>query len=121
MSRDLRSWQREYNQERPHSSLDYLTPVEFKARWQENQAERLLAGLGLSLLGPRDGGDAEAKEQEPKLPRPCSPSVRPATRRSACSADLGVRAAEPCPPDGQTGVYRHLSEEAVMLKDGDVP
>ena len=109
------NWRREYNQERPHSSLDYLTPVEFKARWQEDHAEELPAGSGLSRLGPPDGDDAEAKEQKPGLPRPCSPSVRTPTRRSGCSP------AEPCPPNGQTGVYHHSGEETVLPTDGDVP
>ena len=27
----IEAWRREYNEERPHSSLDYLTPAEFKA------------------------------------------------------------------------------------------
>ena len=109
------NWRREYNQERPHSSLDYLTPVEFKARWQEDHAEELPAGSGLSRLGPPDGDDAEAKEQKPGLPSPCSPSVRPPTRRSGCSP------AEPYPPNRQTGVYHHSGEEAVLPTDGDVP
>lgn len=33
------AWQREYNEERPHQSLRYLTPQEFKAEWLENQSQ----------------------------------------------------------------------------------
>ena len=31
----LEAWRRDYNQERPHSSLDYRTPLEFKAAWED--------------------------------------------------------------------------------------
>lgn len=30
---------REYNEERPHQSLGYLTPLEFKQKWLENQSQ----------------------------------------------------------------------------------
>jgi putative transposase len=32
--RTISAWQREYNTQRPHSSLDYLTPEEFAQQWQ---------------------------------------------------------------------------------------
>ena len=32
-------WRREYNEERPHSSLKYRTPQEFKREWQKNPQE----------------------------------------------------------------------------------
>jgi len=36
----VENWRQEYNNYRPHSSLDYLTPVEFARRYYEkNQAE----------------------------------------------------------------------------------
>ncbi|MFN0142270.1 MAG: integrase core domain-containing protein, partial [Mycobacterium sp.] len=28
----IETWRRHYNEVRPHSSLDYLTPIEFKMR-----------------------------------------------------------------------------------------
>jgi putative transposase len=34
-------WRVHYNQERPHSSLGYLTPVEFRRAWHEQQAGAL--------------------------------------------------------------------------------
>ena len=34
----IESWRRWYNQERPHSSLGYLTPSEFAARWRAEQS-----------------------------------------------------------------------------------
>ena len=86
----------------------------------ERDHEHTLNGICMTCIGFDEGG-AEGKEQEPGLPSPCSPSVRPPTRRSGCSADAGVRAAEPCPPDGQTGVYHHLDEGSVLPTDGDVP
>jgi putative transposase len=33
----VEAWRKYYNQQRPHSSLNYLTPVEFAARWQKQQ------------------------------------------------------------------------------------
>jgi putative transposase len=35
----IESWRIDYNTERPHSSLDYLTPEEFAARWRAAQAQ----------------------------------------------------------------------------------
>jgi putative transposase len=32
-------WRREYNEERPHQSLGYLTPAEFKHKWLQEQSE----------------------------------------------------------------------------------
>lgn len=32
-------YRREYNAERPHQSLGYLTPLEFKQKWLENQSQ----------------------------------------------------------------------------------
>jgi putative transposase len=37
------TWRREYNEERSHQSLGYLTPAEFKAKWLQEQAKNLLA------------------------------------------------------------------------------
>jgi putative transposase len=31
-------WQRDYNEDRPHSSLGYISPREVAAQWQLNQA-----------------------------------------------------------------------------------
>ena len=33
----VENWRQEYNNYRPHSSLDYLTPAEFARRYYENQ------------------------------------------------------------------------------------
>ena len=35
----LQAWRREYNEIRPHRSLDELSPLEFKAQWAENRSE----------------------------------------------------------------------------------
>jgi putative transposase len=40
-------WRRWYNEERPHSSLEYQTPQEFAAGWQASQGEA--AGTNISL------------------------------------------------------------------------
>jgi transposase InsO family protein len=51
----IEQWRRHYNEVRPHSSLGYLTPLEFKATWSAD----------------RDGGHspaspARADEEEPR-------------------------------------------------------
>ena len=49
----LESWRRQYNQARPHSSLGYLTPAEYRARWAKElslspapRSLRSLSGAG---------------------------------------------------------------------------
>ncbi len=49
----IEQWRRHYNQERPHSSLGYLTPAEFKAAWKAANGNG--QGLGLPHCGPPDG------------------------------------------------------------------
>ena len=34
------TWRHEYNEERSHQSLGYLTPAEFKAKWRKEQADK---------------------------------------------------------------------------------
>jgi putative transposase len=34
----VESWRRHYNEERPHSSLSYQTPVEFREAYQQSKA-----------------------------------------------------------------------------------
>jgi putative transposase len=40
----LEGWRQEYNQERPHSSLEDKTPSEFVAQWQQLQRLQRSAG-----------------------------------------------------------------------------
>jgi len=47
----IESWRRHYNEVRPHSSLDYLTPSEFAAR-QTNTAPRHATGRGAAVMWP---------------------------------------------------------------------
>ncbi len=63
----IEQWRRHYNQERPHSSLGYLTPAEFKAAWKaaNGNGQR----LGLPHSGPPDG------QEKRQSSVPC-PSVR---------------------------------------------
>jgi putative transposase len=35
----LQAWQREYNESRPHRSLNALSPLQYKARWAERRSE----------------------------------------------------------------------------------
>src|SRR5437764_13065332 len=47
----IETWRRHYNEVRPHSSLDYLTPNEFVARLV-NAASRHATGQGAAVCGP---------------------------------------------------------------------
>ena len=47
----IETWRRHYNEVRPHSSLDYLTPNEFVAR-QKDAAPPHATGQGAALSGP---------------------------------------------------------------------
>jgi putative transposase len=35
----INDWRQDYNERRPHSSLDYLTPAEFAANWRNGKYE----------------------------------------------------------------------------------
>jgi putative transposase len=65
-------WRREYNQERPHSSLGYRTPVEFRTAWEAQHAP--VERLSLSLSGLPD---ADSNEGQTPPPRDLPPSVQP--------------------------------------------
>lgn len=51
-----KNWKRYYNHDRPHSSIGYQTPVEFREKWSENR------DLGLSLFGMENGPENEQAE-----------------------------------------------------------
>lgn len=44
------SYRRYYNQERPHSSLNYLTPLEFEAAWQNQQHQQPKAAINSAMF-----------------------------------------------------------------------
>ena len=49
----IETWRRRYNQERPHSSLGYRTPLEYRAQWEREQNEKTVgAQLSLSRCAP---------------------------------------------------------------------
>jgi putative transposase len=68
-------WRREYNEERPHSSLAYRTPVEFRAAWKaQARAGENGQRLGLPLSGLPDDDHNEGQiPPGQELP----PSVQP--------------------------------------------
>jgi putative transposase len=47
----IEAWRRHYNEVRPHSSLDYLTPNEYVAR-QKDAAPHQATGRGAAVFGP---------------------------------------------------------------------
>lgn len=68
----IQRWRQYYNEERPHSSLGYRSPAEFRIAWEAAQAGALAPNpLSLTLSGPPDG-----QEKKGQSALPC-PSVRP--------------------------------------------
>ncbi len=64
----IEAWREDYNTERPHSALGYLSPEEFAARWPSRG--------DTTLLGWRKGAQAP-----PPSPTPPSPLPETAARR----------------------------------------
>jgi len=86
------TWRHFYNYVRPHSSLDYLTPTEFKAAWRADQPGAWPPDpQGLPLSGPPDG------QEEGQSDLPC-PSVR------SPDAALGSLPSVALPSDQVVGV-----------------
>ncbi|HSR51429.1 MAG TPA: IS3 family transposase [Acidobacteriota bacterium] len=52
----LEAWRRQYNQERPHSSLGYRTPTEAISAWRGKAKEPFLLPAPRALRAPRGGG-----------------------------------------------------------------
>ncbi len=82
----IEQWRRDYNQERPHSSLGYQTPLEFKAAWHAQHGASAEDGngndlpplrRGLSLCGPTDGLAENPQDDEGQSEVLCPRSVRP--------------------------------------------
>jgi putative transposase len=68
-------WRRQYNGERPHSSLNYMTPMEFKMAWQQTEERKKMS---LSHYGIPDGQGSTTgnPQKERQSKKPC-PSVHP--------------------------------------------
>ena len=63
--RQIAAWRMEYNSERPHSALGYLTPAEFAARAASPSPASNITRLGLGKGYP--GGSAVAVAPAPAL------------------------------------------------------
>jgi len=59
----LQQWRQEYNHERPHSSLGYLTPWEYWQKWIKDNWMMFSQEMSLSLYGLPDG---QLKERQSK-------------------------------------------------------
>jgi len=91
----VQRWRRHYNQERRHSSLGYLTPVEFRLKWEQEHSN----GLGpnpqsLSLLGLPVGQDLECNKVKGQSQKPCPTVQSPASalESHSCVALSSARA-----------------------------
>ena len=79
---------REYNTERPHSSLGYLTPAEFAARWSQDKKDGCAGGEEVCLphcappagLSKQNGSSAEARPGSRKAIHVGAPVARQQSR-----------------------------------------
>jgi len=78
----LEGWRHEYNHERLHRSLCYLTPVEFKELWMQQNQQRLSMAWTIKR-GPRIAASIAMAitRLEEREPSECSPLVFPVQRR----------------------------------------
>jgi hypothetical protein len=79
-----RLWRRYYNQERPHSSLAYQTPMEFAVRWGMRKEEKDVADLPL-YAPPTDRVKGNGPSDE----------ARPARRQSLPPSRMVIHAGAP--------------------------
>ena len=67
----LEAWRRDYNAERPHSSLGWLTPLAFAAHWQVPSAQRARAlsqSEGFAPWPVASGAESTFNQQQPLAP-----------------------------------------------------
>jgi putative transposase len=84
-------WRRDYNLLRPHSSLGYQTPAEFKAAWRAGGAGALPPHpRDLALWRPPDG------QEKGQSREPC-PSVRPPTAALGSLPSVALSSAQAVP------------------------
>ena len=77
----IEAWREEYSTERPHSSLGYLTPVEFARLTSQGEAEATRC-VGFSLRRPRSG------RLRPTEAGRATPSLRPHSATDAATLSL---------------------------------
>jgi len=68
---ELESWRRDYNTERPHSSLGWQTPLAFAARWQSPSAQRASARSQSEGFAPwpvASGAETTFNQQQTLIP-----------------------------------------------------
>jgi len=58
----VEKWRIHYDQDRPHSSLGYLTPVEFRQAWEQQNAGALRRPRSLALSGAPEGQQKERQD-----------------------------------------------------------
>jgi putative transposase len=78
-------WRRQYNEERPHSSLDYMTPREFKDAWRRSEEKKKMS---LSLYRLPDGkAKGDLKKEKPRDKHEALPiSITPASALRSLSS-----------------------------------
>ena len=99
-------YRRQFNTERPHSSLGYLTPAEFKARWQ--------AGAGGSAPRPPEFARWCQSGQAGQQKNGCAVKAQP-DRLGPC---VGARGRSPALPLSSAQVAGQCNRKAVELNLG---
>ena len=75
-ARKIDAWREEYNHERPHSSLEYLTPVEFRQTRVSLRCGGRVKGLRATQTA--ESRSAELRELELQLAAPLTAVLAPA-------------------------------------------
>lgn len=102
----VQRWRQHYNQERPHSSLGYQTPAEFRSAWEAKQTGALPPNpRSLSLSGPPDG-----QEKKGQSALPC-PSVRPPASALGSLSSVALSSAP------ATTIYHEDQNPGIMESD----
>jgi putative transposase len=85
----IQRWRQYYNEERPHSSLGYRTPAEFRLAWEAAQAGAPPPHpRSLALFGPPAGQEKNGQSQ-----KPC-PAVRPPEAALGSLSSVALSAAQ---------------------------
>jgi len=100
----IEAWREEYNTERPHSSLGYLTPAEFTQQWREGEVEAArCVGSGRATPSLRPHSATEAVTLSLQLVRRAAGGQRLDCRNS--TPTISTFAQEPDSSSNNSGTW----------------
>jgi putative transposase len=73
-------WRRQYNEERPHSSLGYMTPMEFKETWRRSEEKKKMSLSHSGLCGWKEPANERRDSSFSNKSRPSAQSPASALR-----------------------------------------